>query len=129
MDTDGDLVCDTLDPDDDGDGYSDSDETTNCQSASDPLDAGSTPVDTDGDLACDYLDADDDNDSIVRATIDLAHTLGLNVVAEGVENRVVYERLRGMGCDFGQGYYIGKPLAKAAIAGWLQAGHGLLQSS
>ncbi|MGD2056286.1 MAG: EAL domain-containing protein, partial [Gammaproteobacteria bacterium] len=75
------------------------------------------------------MDADDDNDSIVRATIDLAHTLGLNVVAEGVENRVVYERLRGMGCDFGQGYYIGKPLDKPAIAGWLQTGHGLLQSS
>ena len=40
------------------------DETTSCIPASDPLDPVSTPVDTDGDLSCDTLDTDDDNDTI-----------------------------------------------------------------
>ena len=74
------------------------------------------------------MDTDDDNGSIVHATIDLAHTLGLNVVAEGVETRAVYEKLLDMGCDYGQGYYIGKPLDKTRIAGWLQGRGEILQS-
>ncbi len=47
---------------------------------------------------------------IVRSTINMARNLGLKVVAEGAEDRATYDTLRGMGCDFVQGYYISKPL-------------------
>jgi len=66
------------------------------------------------------MDTDEDNFSIVRATIDLAHSLGLTVTAEGVETGAVYAQLRGMGCDFYQGYYVGTPKDREAIAEWLQ---------
>jgi hypothetical protein len=64
-DNDGDFNCDSQDPDDDNDGYTDDDETTNCSPTSDPLNASSTPVDTDGDEFCDTLDTDDDNDTVL----------------------------------------------------------------
>jgi len=52
----------------------------------------------------------DDNDlTIVRSTIDLAHNLGLAVVAEGVEDRETLEMLRALGCDRAQGFLIGPP--------------------
>jgi diguanylate cyclase (GGDEF)-like protein len=46
---------------------------------------------------------------IVRSTIDLAHNLGLSVVAEGVESLAVQEQLRALGCDAAQGFFIGAP--------------------
>ena len=69
------------------------------------------------------MDADEDNASIVLATIDLAHSLGLSVTAEGVETRAVYEMLWEMGCDCYQGYYVSAPLDMAIIADWLGNGH------
>lgn len=65
------------------------------------------------------MDTDEDNASIVRATIDLAHNLGLTVTAEGVETLAVFDRLQGMGCDYYQGYYIGKPMGMDALRSWL----------
>jgi diguanylate cyclase (GGDEF)-like protein/PAS domain S-box-containing protein len=56
---------------------------------------------------------------IVRSTIQLAHALGLLVVAEGVESREVLERLREMGCDQAQGYYFTRPLPLLELQGWL----------
>lgn len=53
--------------------------------------------------------------AIVHATIDLAHNLGLNVVAEGVETPEVLAMLEDMGCDTAQGYYIGYPVAADEI--------------
>ncbi len=54
--------------------------------------------------------ADDGNDEvIVRSTIDLAHNLGLSVVAEGVENEQHLHTLLRLGCDVGQGYFLGRP--------------------
>lgn len=52
-----------------------------------------------------------DSETIVRSTIGLAHNLGLEVVAEGVANREIWERLKTLECDAGQGYYFTKPLA------------------
>ena len=64
------------------------------------------------------LDAQDE--VIVRSTIDLGHNLGLQVVAEGIENQPVYERLQALGCDIGQGYGISRPLAPALFRTWLR---------
>ncbi|WP_421729982.1 putative bifunctional diguanylate cyclase/phosphodiesterase [Brevundimonas sp.] len=52
---------------------------------------------------------------LVKSTIDLAHSLGLKVVAEGVETPTALALLRGMGCDIAQGYLIGKPVALADL--------------
>jgi len=56
---------------------------------------------------------------IVRSTIDLAHNLGLSVVAEGVENRAILEQLRALQCDEAQGYYLSKPLPMAEFEAWV----------
>jgi predicted signal transduction protein with EAL and GGDEF domain len=62
----------------------------------------------------------DPNDAaIVRATIDLAHTLGLRTIAEGIEDATTWERLCALGCDAGQGYYLAHPLPDSALEEWL----------
>ena len=53
---------------------------------------------------------------IVKATLELAHNLGFNVVAEGVETQQQGEQLRDWGCEFAQGYFYAKPLS--AEAAW-----------
>jgi diguanylate cyclase (GGDEF)-like protein len=60
-----------------------------------------------------------DDQLIVRATIELAHTLDLKVVAEGVETLAVCEMLREMSCDHVQGYYISRPLEAEQVSRWL----------
>ena len=52
---------------------------------------------------------------LVKSTIDLAHSLGLKVTAEGVETPTALALLRGMGCDMAQGYLIGRPMALTAL--------------
>ncbi len=47
---------------------------------------------------------------ILRYIMDIAGTMGLRVVAEGVETGEQLERLREVGCDYGQGYYFAKPM-------------------
>lgn len=59
---------------------------------------------------------DDQDVAIVRLIIDMAHVLGLKVVAEGVENRAAKERLIAMGCDAAQGYYISRPIPAEELA-------------
>lgn len=63
---------------------------------------------------------DQDDAKIVRSTIDLGHNLGLRVVAEGVESEAVWFLLRMMGCDQGQGYFMGKPMPVERFLEWLQ---------
>lgn len=48
--------------------------------------------------------------AVMRSTIDLAHMLGMQVVAEGIETDEVLQALRTMGCEIGQGYFIGRPM-------------------
>lgn len=60
-----------------------------------------------------------DDTAIVRAIIDLAHDLGLSVVAEGVEDASVLEILTGFGCDIAQGYYVSRPMAVADLLQWM----------
>ena len=59
--------------------------------------------------------------TIVRSTIDLAHNLGLSVVAEGVEDALTLERLAALGCDEAQGYFLSKPVPLAALQAWAVA--------
>jgi diguanylate cyclase (GGDEF)-like protein/PAS domain S-box-containing protein len=61
----------------------------------------------------------DEDEIIVRSTIELAHGLGMKVVAEGVETRAVMERLSQLGCDVAQGYYLGRPMPPEEFALWL----------
>jgi diguanylate cyclase (GGDEF)-like protein len=65
---------------------------------------------------------DQDDLVIVQSTIDLAHNLGLTVVAEGVETDETWRRLRTLGCDVAQGWLIGRPLPAADFANWLSRG-------
>jgi len=63
---------------------------------------------------------EDENDAvIVRSTIDLAHNLGLKVVAEGVETLDALNLLEILGCDLAQGYYLAKPMPSEALEKWL----------
>ena len=57
---------------------------------------------------------------MIRSTIDLAHAMGMSVVAEGVENERVVELLRAMGADTIQGYHISRPLTLEATLSFLQ---------
>jgi diguanylate cyclase (GGDEF)-like protein len=65
------------------------------------------------------MTASEDDAVIVRSTVDLAHNLGLKVVAEGVESREVLDRLVAMGCDAAQGNYINRPVPAADLPRWL----------
>jgi len=69
------------------------------------------------------MQADDDDEKIVRSTIDLAHNLGLTVVAEGVENGVILEQLRALACDEAQGYFLSKPMPAEALVPWCRRRH------
>jgi diguanylate cyclase (GGDEF)-like protein len=62
----------------------------------------------------DGLGEDPVNDTIVRLIVDFAHTLGLKVTAEGVENERQVASLTAMGCDLAQGFYFSKPLPSKA---------------
>jgi EAL domain-containing protein (putative c-di-GMP-specific phosphodiesterase class I) len=63
---------------------------------------------------------DDENDAvIVRSTIDLARNLGLDVVAEGVENEDILRGLGDLHCDIAQGFHLSRPLPAAELETWL----------
>jgi diguanylate cyclase (GGDEF)-like protein len=53
--------------------------------------------------------------AIIRSTIELAHSLGLRIVAEGVETRESLDLLSELGCDTAQGYYLGRPAPASAV--------------
>jgi diguanylate cyclase (GGDEF)-like protein/PAS domain S-box-containing protein len=65
----------------------------------------------------------DPDTSIVRAVIELGHNLGLEVAAEGVESQTVLDMLRGLHCDWAQGYHVGRPQPGEELTSQLQS-HG-----
>jgi diguanylate cyclase (GGDEF)-like protein len=67
------------------------------------------------------LETDSDDAAIVQATIDLAHSLNLTVVAEGVETEVTWNRLKDFGCDQAQGYYLARPMPAPLLTDWLRS--------
>lgn len=64
------------------------------------------------------MQSDPDDAKIVRSTIDLAHNLGLRVVAEGVESAQVWNLLRDLDCDQAQGHHMGRPMPTAEFHTW-----------
>ena len=65
------------------------------------------------------MEADAGDAMIVRATIDLAHNLGLSVVAEGIENEAVLALLHTLRCDEGQGFHMSQPLPVDEFCDWV----------
>ncbi len=67
--------------------------------------------------------------ALVASIIGLAHSLGLRIVAEGVENQVAYTELARMGCDQAQGYFMCRPVAIAELQHWLNRRHAVQPST
>jgi diguanylate cyclase (GGDEF)-like protein/PAS domain S-box-containing protein len=67
------------------------------------------------------LSTSSDDEVIVRSTIDLAHNLGLTVVAEGVEDENVLKMLAEHACDVAQGYFFSRPCPADQLSTWLTA--------
>ena len=65
------------------------------------------------------MSQDRDDIKIVRSTIDLAHNFNLKVVAEGIENIEAWDLLKYLGCDYGQGYFISRPMPADKFVSWL----------
>jgi diguanylate cyclase (GGDEF)-like protein len=66
---------------------------------------------------------------IVTSTIELGHSMGLKVVGEGVEEAATWNLLRGLGCDFAQGYLISRPLPTADVPAFVRQANQLLPAS
>jgi diguanylate cyclase (GGDEF)-like protein len=66
------------------------------------------------------LESDPEFAPVVRSAIDMGHSLGLKVVAEGIETEESASRLRNFGCDIAQGYFYAKPMPLAAFETWLE---------
>lgn len=64
-----------------------------------------------------------DDEMIVRSTIDLAHNMGLKVVAEGVETQATLKRLADLRCDLAQGFHLSRPLPPEQLEAWLERWH------
>lgn len=65
------------------------------------------------------LEQDDDDQIIVRSTIELAHNMGLHVVAEGIEDEFSLNWLADHGCELAQGYFISRPKPASELTSWL----------
>jgi EAL domain-containing protein (putative c-di-GMP-specific phosphodiesterase class I) len=64
---------------------------------------------------------DETSGAIVRAAVDLGHKLKLAVVAEGIEDEATWLRARADTIDYGQGYYLSRPVPAAEVMAWLTA--------
>ncbi|UJF36219.1 EAL domain-containing protein [Paenibacillus hexagrammi] len=67
------------------------------------------------------MSGDQDDAAIVKAVIAMSHSLGLSVIAEGVEGREQLEQLKTLECDYIQGYYLGKPMPSDAFTAYIQS--------
>jgi EAL domain-containing protein (putative c-di-GMP-specific phosphodiesterase class I) len=65
------------------------------------------------------LTSSDADAAIVRTVIDLAHNLGKQVCAEGVENEATWQALKDLGCDLAQGFWIARPMPAEDLMQWL----------
>jgi diguanylate cyclase (GGDEF)-like protein len=67
-----------------------------------------------------HCDTDPRSAAIVKSTVELAHNLGMRMIAEGVENEAALDRLREWGCDLVQGYHLSRPQPADRLATWLR---------
>ncbi|TDO42533.1 putative bifunctional diguanylate cyclase/phosphodiesterase [Paractinoplanes brasiliensis] len=67
-------------------------------------------------------EGDAEDETLVRTIVRLGHRFGMRTVAEGIENEAQMSALRGMGCDFGQGYFLSRPLPARQAGALLEAG-------
>ncbi|MDQ1293184.1 MAG: diguanylate cyclase [Actinomycetota bacterium] len=67
------------------------------------------------------LTTDPASATIIRTTVDLAHSLGLRLVAEGIEDADTEQLLAELGCDIGQGFHLARPMPGAQMLAWLQS--------
>ena len=77
-----------------------------------------TELKIDKSFVMDIMNSENDA-TIVKATINLAHNLGLQVTAEGVESKEIMAKLKDYGCDVAQGYYLNKPLSVTDFNKWM----------
>ena len=70
----------------------------------------------------DPLAADRDSYQLLASVVELAHSMDATVVAEGIESHEQATLLRRMGCDVGQGFYLGRPMGATALEEWFAAG-------
>jgi len=66
-----------------------------------------------------HMTTDRADQAIVRSTVNMAHSLGIRVVAEGVEDQVAWNLLKTFGCDIAQGYYLSRPVPAQDLERWL----------
>ena len=66
-----------------------------------------------------HMTTDRSDQAIVRSTINMAHSLGMSVVAEGVEDQATWDLLETLGCDIAQGYYLSRPIPAQDLEHWL----------
>lgn len=64
------------------------------------------------------MDEDSNDKVIVQSTIDLAHNMGLKVIAEGIETDQSWQTLKMLGCDMGQGYFMCRPIDAESLDEW-----------
>jgi diguanylate cyclase (GGDEF)-like protein len=67
-----------------------------------------------------------DDVTIIKSTIELAHSMGLKVVAEGVETQDAWNLLKRLGCDLVQGYLVSRPLSAADTVAFIKKAHSAL---
>jgi EAL domain-containing protein (putative c-di-GMP-specific phosphodiesterase class I) len=77
------------------------------------------------------MDAREGSDAttILKSTVELAHSMDLRVVAEGVEKPEAWNLLRRLGCDYAQGYLISRPMAAADVPAFVKQANELLPAS
>jgi len=65
------------------------------------------------------IENNEEDAAIAQASIQMAHSLGLIVIAEGIENEKIWETLKSLNCDYGQGFWIGRPMPFSKLISWL----------
>ena len=71
------------------------------------------------------LEADERASALLQGMVDLAHGLGMEVVAEGIETDDQLQTVRRLGCDTGQGYLLGRPAPPSVVTGSIERERGV----